>query len=235
MTFALSPDDITVDTIVRTLRDTIVQGRLPPESVINSVEIAQQFGTSRTPVREALLILSQYGLITLTARRRPQVAAISAKAIRDLFDLRTALHAYMSDAIVAGASDEALRTLRARAEALAGDRDDHGGEKYMLLVEEYLDAEQRLCGNDLVVQVLDSLKWKISWFRRLARMTASQVRSLADDRVRVAAAYLDRDAALANALNRSMLNHGRDFCLRNYNAAFKSEDRLSAQAAPVAA
>ncbi|MGJ7506079.1 GntR family transcriptional regulator [Variovorax sp. GT1P44] len=216
MNGAVSSDDITVDTIVESVRESIIRGDLPPGTIVNSVDIANQFGTSRTPVREALLILSQYGLITLAARRRPQVAPVSAKAIRNLYDLRAALHAYMSDAIVANASDEALRDLQAHAAALASEPAGYGDEAYMLRIEAYLATEAQLCGNDLVIGVLDSLKWKISWFRRIGKMTEEQVKSLAADRLRVAQAYLDRDARLARALNRSMLKRGGDYCENNF-------------------
>ena len=212
---AQGTDDITADAIVESLRDRIIRGELTPGAVVNSVEIANQFGTSRTPVREALLILNQYGLVTLAARRRPQVAPVSAQAIRDLFALRAALHGCMSDAIVANASDEALQALRAHAAVLANGQ-AQGSEEYMLLIEDYLAAEAQLCGNALVIGVLDSLKWKISWFRR--RMTESQMQSLAADRLRVAEAYLARDAPLANALNRSMLKRGGDYCEKNFLA-----------------
>ena len=201
------------------MRDSIIRGELAPGSIVNSVDIANQFGTSRTPVREALLILNQYGLITLAARRRPQVAPVSAQAIRDLYALRAALHAYMSDAIVANAPDEALQALRAQAAALAADGRAQGSEEYMLLIEDYLAAEAQLCGNALVIDVLDSLKWKMSWFRRIGKMTRGRrSKSLAADRLRVAEAYLDRDARLANALNRSMLKRGGDYCETNFLA-----------------
>jgi DNA-binding GntR family transcriptional regulator len=212
-------EDITVVTIVDALRGSIVRGELAPGSVINSVDIAQQFGTSRTPVREALLVLSQYGLITLAARRRPQVAPVSAKAIRDLYALRTALHAYISDAIVQNASGEQLKALRAQAAVLLDDKAGHGSEEHMLHIEAYLAAEAQLCGNPLVIGVLDSLKWKIGWFRRLGMMSAAQLKLLAADLLRIADAYLERDARLADALNRSMLRKAGDYCERNFVAA----------------
>ncbi|MET0541667.1 MAG: GntR family transcriptional regulator [Variovorax sp.] len=217
MNQAQATDDITVDTIVETVRNSIIRGELAPGAIINSVDIANQFGTSRTPVREALLILNQHGLITLTARRRPQVVPVSAQAIRDLYALRAALHGLMSDAIVANASDEALRSLHAHALVLSA-AEAQGGEPFMLHIESYLEEEMNLCGNALVISVLESLKWKMAWFRRIGLMSDTQMESLSADRVRVVNAYLDRDAPLANALNRSMLRKASDYCEKNFLA-----------------
>lgn len=206
----------TVAKIFESLRTSIIAGEIAPGQVINSVEIANHFGTSRTPVREALLILNQYGLITLEARRRPRVEEVSVKAIRDLYALRTAMHAYISEAIVQSAPDDALRTLRALAAELVERFAGQSNEQHLLNVETYLATEARLCGNDVVLDVLDSLKWKISWFRRLGLMSREQLGVLAEDRLRVADAYLERDARLAEALNRSMLRKAGQYCEMNF-------------------
>ncbi len=212
-------DDMTVVKIFESLRDRIVSGAIAPDSLINSVEIAQRFGTSRTPVREALMLLSKYGLITMAARRRPRVAPVSVKGIQDLYALRTALHAYISEAIVRGAPDDALQALRQDAAQLLSDFDDQSTDAHLTSVEAYLSTEVRLSGNAVVQDVLESLQWKISWFRRAGSMSRTQLKVLAFDRVRVADAYLDRDARLAEALNRSMLKKAGAYCELNFVAA----------------
>ena len=47
----------------------------PPGADLNSVELATRFGTSRTPVREALMLLEKEGLVEIPPRRRPRVCA----------------------------------------------------------------------------------------------------------------------------------------------------------------
>lgn len=209
-------DDITVAKIFESLRTRIVSGEIAPGTVINSVEIATHFGTSRTPVREALLLLSQYGLVTLAARRRPRVSEVSAKAIRDLYALRTALHAYLSQAIVQAAPEAALHALRAQAVALIEAFDTRSTEAHLVEVEAYLAEEVRLGDNEVVAGVLDSLQWRIAWFRRLGALSREQLKVLSADRLRAADAYLDRDARLAEALNRSMLKKAGDFCEQSF-------------------
>lgn len=213
---ATSVSDMTVQRIFESLTDAIVGGGVPPGSLINSVEIAQRFGTSRTPVREALLLLSQYGLVTLSARRRPQVANVSGKAIRDLYALRTALHACIAEAIVEMASDTDLEALRVRAAELVETFDHMATDQHLLAVEGYLSTETELAGNDMVRDVLDSLKWKINWFRRVGMMSRHQLKMLALDRLRVADAYLERDTRLAKALTFSMLKKAGGYCEENF-------------------
>lgn len=216
MTNERQTDDIAVEAIVEAIRADIISGQLAPGSDINSVELAGRFGTSRTPVREALLILDRYGLVTLSARKRPRVAPVSVQAIRDLFALRIALHVYISDVIVATAPDDELQRMRNRAEALVDDKGRLSVVEQLSKIEEYLDLEYRLCGNELVIGTLGSLKWRIGWFRRLAMMTPEQLHAIAIDRLRVADAYIERDAALAAALNSSMLRRGASYSEQNF-------------------
>src|SRR5688572_19053087 len=61
-----------VDDIVLAIGTDIIEGRLKPGDDLNSVELARTFGSSRTPVREALLTLEREGFVELSARRRPR-------------------------------------------------------------------------------------------------------------------------------------------------------------------
>ncbi|MDA7415101.1 GntR family transcriptional regulator [Xenophilus arseniciresistens] len=218
---AASGNQLVVSRICDTLREKIVSGTILPGSVINSVELARHFGTSRTPVREALLILSQDGLISITNYRRPKVAVVTVEAIRDLYGFREAMHAYMAAAIVAKASDEELLTLKQMATSLLRTA---GADpmQHLLDIESYLGEELRLCRNEVVVGALNALKYKIRWFRRVGMPTREQFLILARDRLRAAEAYAERDAFLAEAVNRSMVRKGANFCEQSFQRAAKS-------------
>ena len=213
-------EDVVVAMLVDTIGTDIISGRLAPGSDINSVELASRFGTSRTPIREALLILDRYGLVSLSARKRPRVAQVSIGMIEDIYGLRRALHVYVVEAIVRGASDEELEQLCQRALILRDGALDTPLEQQFYRIEEYLDIEHRLGGNSLVMEVLGTLKWRIGWVRRLALMSPQQMHEIAEDRVRVACAYKDRDAPLAAALNSSMLRRGAEYSKANYLANY---------------
>ena len=211
-----SDDDIIVVRIFESLRDRIVHGDLVPGSLINSVEQAQQFGTSRTPVREALLILSQHGLVNLSARRRPRVAEVSTQAIRDLYALRIALHHFIAEAVVENATDAALDDLLDAAHSLLADFETTDTAAHLQAVEQYLALEASLAGNARVQEVLESMKWRIAWYRRLGGFSRDALRTAATDRIRVAQAYKDRDTLLAQALNRSMLRKAVATCEKGF-------------------
>ena len=67
------------------LRDRILTGRLQPGTRIDLDEITREFGTSRTPVREALLELSYEGLVSVTPRSGITVLGITPEDAVDNF------------------------------------------------------------------------------------------------------------------------------------------------------
>lgn len=68
------------------LETDILSGRLAPGSVIDETETSIQFGVSRTPVREAIFLLVQAGLIKKEARRRAIVAEFNVDDFFGLFE-----------------------------------------------------------------------------------------------------------------------------------------------------
>ena len=75
------------------LRETVMSGRLRPGEFIRLDAVAQQLGTSVTPVREALLTLRGEGMVRLIPRRGYVVADLSRVDVEDLFDLQASIGA----------------------------------------------------------------------------------------------------------------------------------------------
>ncbi|MGQ9370890.1 GntR family transcriptional regulator [Azospirillum sp. ST 5-10] len=76
----------TVDQMVQVLADEIVRGILPPGGKLDEGGLAERFGVSRTPVREALRQLSTMGLAERPPNRRAVVGAITDERLSEMFD-----------------------------------------------------------------------------------------------------------------------------------------------------
>src|SRR5918911_5399008 len=81
------------DSVYNTLRAAIVEGHLDPGDSLIEWHVARQFGTSRTPVREALLRLETEGLAFRVPRRGLVVRQVSEHEIMEVYVVRTALEA----------------------------------------------------------------------------------------------------------------------------------------------
>jgi DNA-binding GntR family transcriptional regulator len=95
----------TVAFIVERLREDILGGRLAPGSRLVECDLTARFGVSRGPVREALRRLAAEGLIEHWPHRGALVRRLSARAIRELFQIRIEMESLA--ARLAAASDDA--------------------------------------------------------------------------------------------------------------------------------
>ena len=83
--------------VTNRLRDMIVSLRLPPGERIQEMEVAQLLGVSRTPVREAIKVLTAEGLVELLPLRGAIVKAFSAKDARDMLEVIALLETYAGE------------------------------------------------------------------------------------------------------------------------------------------
>lgn len=81
------------DMIRQTLSDEIATGRMRPGAALDEQHLADRFGTSRTPVREALRQLSVNGMVEIRPRRGVFVTAVTQDQIMDMFETMAELEA----------------------------------------------------------------------------------------------------------------------------------------------
>jgi len=101
-----------VDQVHDALVEAICDGRLAPGDVLRQERLAAEFGVSRQPVLQALLLLERQGWLRKAGRRGVEVAAIDPAFVRDLFAVRGAL-----DGLAAAAAAR-LRPSAAQGEAV---------------------------------------------------------------------------------------------------------------------
>src|SRR5436190_2563510 len=95
------------------IREAILDGRLPPGQRLKEEELARELGISRTPVREALLILQAEGLVDAAPNRGAVVRSHDGDDLEDLYQLRALLEGHAARRAAASISDDALDSLRA--------------------------------------------------------------------------------------------------------------------------
>jgi DNA-binding GntR family transcriptional regulator len=101
------------DVIYQELRERIVFGGFSPGDRLVEAELANQFGVSKTPVREALLTLAGEGLVLLRPHRGAEVTRLSVAEWADLIFLRDVLEVGALDAIMTHMTDEHFATAEA--------------------------------------------------------------------------------------------------------------------------
>ncbi|MFI7704079.1 GntR family transcriptional regulator [Nonomuraea sp. NPDC049480] len=152
--------------VIAEMRERIISGELEPGTNLSEIALAEAFGVSRTPVREALKQLQTEGLVEIRPRVGTFVRAPSRREITELFQMKELLEGAAARLLAQRGRVPELDALQANVAAAdaavaAGDRD-----RYAALVQEFhdllitgadnakLEAHYRILMNQLAYQRL---------------------------------------------------------------------------------
>ncbi len=183
----------------------IVEAVIPPGHDLNTVELARRYQTSRTPVREALILLENEGLVDIPPRRRPRAHVHTMVEVTEVYRTRTVLFELMavdSAKRATKADIDLLRAVVARMEAAAAIGDVTA---FTWLSVEFHDHDTRFSGNATAKRIHDSLLLRTVAIRRLSLSQPTRMARSLEDHIQLVKAYENHDSNLAGAILRA--NH----------------------------
>lgn len=98
--------------VAELLRQRIFKRELEPGSWIDELKIAEAYGISRTPMREALKVLAAEGLVTMKVRRGAYVTEVSERDLADVYHLLSLLESDAASVVAQTASEAQMRELQ---------------------------------------------------------------------------------------------------------------------------
>ncbi len=219
------------DHIYLTLRDDITEGRIRPGERLVELTLAERFGASQGPVREALRRLGQEGLLVTQPRRGTHVRELTLEEIADIFEMRAELESWAARRFVAHRTAESCAAV---AEAFAALEQAACAGDATAVVDRDLELHAAICAGAGSPLLLSTWRSIIMQWRGLRTIVASQNRSDAHGTVEshrpVLRGLLEGDADEAAALVRAhVLQAGRE--LREFLIAAPPAERLYARPA----
>lgn len=183
--------------VYRALRSDILDGLIPAGSPVSQVQLAKRFGVSRGPVREALRLLQQEGLIEAEVNHRARIARVSHEVIEGISSQRIVLEALGIGVTVPELSDEEIDRLRVLTEEM----ERLTGVDVELWTEAHTEYHQLLVSHSgpQLVRTVRSLSQLSERYRRIFMSESPRVwgSSLAEH-TEILEACADRDGRLAS-------------------------------------
>ncbi|MBQ0918998.1 GntR family transcriptional regulator [Hydrogenophaga aromaticivorans] len=180
--------------VAELLRQRIFSRELEPGSWIDELKIAEEYGISRTPLREALKVLAAEGLVTMKVRRGAYVTEVSDKDLADVYHLLALLESDAAGVVAQRASDAELAELQglhAELEAAADDRN-----RFFALNERFHMRLLEIASNRWREQMVADLRKVMKLNRHNSLFKTGRIdESLAEHRA-IMTALLARNAAL---------------------------------------
>lgn len=201
----LAPRALYMD-VAELLRQRIFSGELAPGSWIDELKLAEEFGISRTPLREALKVLATEGLITMKVRRGAYVTEVSEQDLRDVYHLLALLESDAAAVVAEKASAAELQELQALHAAL-----EKASSQRTLFFEANERFHMRLLeieGNRWRMEMVADLRKVMKLNRHHSLFKSGRIEeSLAEHRA-ILAALLQRDPLKAQQAVRSHFQNG---------------------------
>ena len=156
----------TSDLIFDALRESILNGDLPPGTALIEKNLAEEFGVSKTPIREALHHLSHIGLADMETAKGATVHTLSSDEIKDIWDMRQYLEPLALELSIPHLTDEEIKDLKDILDEAKQALDTGDMKQLSQINTEFHEMLYCKADNHLLVQWLDSLSDR----RRLVSM-----------------------------------------------------------------
>ena len=153
------------DVVFENLRGAIVEGKLKPGQRLMEVQLAEQLGVSRTPVREAIRKLELEGLVVMIPRKGAYVANMSLKDVIDVLEIRASLEGLAASLAAERITDEDIKKLESIVEEFNDSINQSDVEALLRKDVEFHECIFKSTHNKKLHQLINSLWEQVYRFR----------------------------------------------------------------------
>ncbi|MFO7758888.1 MAG: GntR family transcriptional regulator [Roseovarius sp.] len=181
--------------ITNRLRQMILEGQLQPGEKINEKRLTEQFGVSRTPLREALKVLANEGLLDLIPNRGAVITRQSEAELAEVFRVLAALEGLAGELAAEQADGAALEEIATLTRDLRQSFEKSDRPTYFRINQAIHNAILAAAGNDTLWRSHELLAFRVQRARYQANLTPERWRAAVEEHEAIAAALCARDAA----------------------------------------
>ena len=199
--------------IVDMIRTAIVKGELQPGERISEQSLAERFGISRTPIREAIRQLDSEGFLTVIPRRGAIVTPITERDIKEFYAIKGLIEGYAARIAVEHLTDSEIERMEALNEELGKFASEGKIRKMFRAHNEFHDIFVRACGNEKLHQITKNLIQQFQRFRIVLSIFGGISQSVEQHR-RIIDAFKRRDAVEVERLVSENARSGGELLIR---------------------
>ncbi len=153
------------EAIVTQLQQMIIEGNLAPGTRLNERWLCERLGVSRTPLREAFMVLAEKGLVSLLPNKGAMVVQLSIKDVDQIFEVVSGLEALSGELACSRMTTGDQREIHALHYEMLAAHARHDLSNYYRLNQAIHDAISRCSRNDVLRQTYLTINSRIKSFR----------------------------------------------------------------------
>ena len=198
------------DWVYEELKGAIVDLRLAPGKPLREATLAEQLGVSKTPIRQALTMLEQEGLVETTSFKGAVVGGYSRQDLLEIYELRELLENLAARAAAESMSDED----RARLDRISREsrmlKSGNDPARLAALVSDFDDVLFDQVHNSRIRALIENLRAHLTRIGHLTEGIPGRVEASVDEHEKIVQAISARDADLAEQRMREHIRSVRD-------------------------
>lgn len=182
------------------IREDILAGRYLPSVELREKAIADEFGVSRTPVREALRQLELEGLVTIVPNKGAEVVGISKKDIKDIYEIRSHLEGLCAKWATLNITSEELDELDENIYLSGFHMQKEHFEQVLELDNKFHEVLYKASNSKMLDQVLSDFHHYVERVRKITLSQQERAKKSIEEHQKIVEAIRNKDVIKAESL-----------------------------------
>lgn len=188
--------------IVEFIKDSITSGKLRPGERVPEQDIAESFGISRTPIREAFRQLESEGFISFVPRKGAVVSPITAKDVSEFYSIKSLLDGYAARIACKGFTDKDIKKLKSLNQQMQRCADKQDIKGFFKLDNQFHDAFLKASGNEKLQNLSHQIVQQFERYRITALSVPGRLKDSVKQHEEIIEAFSERNEERVEALVR---------------------------------
>lgn len=185
------------EVVCETLRDAVRRGILQPGERLMEIQLAEDLGVSRTPVREAIRKLEMEGYVIMMPRRGTYVADLSIRDINEVFEIRTSLESLASGLASERINEDELEKLQRLLVEIGAYIKSGDMESIVRTDTEFHDLLYQASRNTRLVGIISNLREQLTRFRTTSMSFPGRLKATLEEHRKIVEAIAQGDEKAA--------------------------------------
>ena len=189
-------------TVAEDIKENIINNVFKPEARLKETELAEKYGVSKTPVREALRHLASVGFVEIFPNRMARVKKVERKEVEDLYNIQSVLEGLAAREAVPNLTKGHYEKMAKYADLLEKYSAENNSREYEKANINFHAIFWQASSNQKLFDLISNIHEQLQRFRTITRRNPERFRELASDHREIMEAALSRESEKAEKLFR---------------------------------
>jgi DNA-binding GntR family transcriptional regulator len=196
------------ESILETIRGAIISGALKPGEKVAEPELAERFGISRTPIREAFRQLESEGYLSVVPRKGAVVISFSQRDVEEFYAIKSILEGYAARKACEKLTPRDIEKLQAINDKLRLLAEESDVRNFFKVHNSFHDSFIKAADNDKLTELITTLVGRFQRLRIASLSLPGRMELSVKEHQKIIDAFRDGNADLAESLVRSNAEYG---------------------------